>query len=131
MAHRIETERLVLRRWRDEDREPLARMHAEPEVMRWLGRPPLSHKESDAYLDAFEEDFEDHEFGAWAIERRCDGAWVGLAGMHRFTSEDHPLSPCVEIIWRQARPMWGNGYISEAAKAALADGFARVGLEEV
>ena len=44
---------------------------------------------------------------------------------------DLPPCPCVEILWRVARPFWGQGYATEAANAALDVAFEHLRLEEV
>jgi RimJ/RimL family protein N-acetyltransferase len=127
----LETERLILRRWTESDLTPLAAIHADPEVMTWLGDGPLSRKLSDAYAWRCDEHFQQNGFGPWAVERREDGTLIGVTGLRRVLWDDHPMAPSVEITWRQARFAWGQGYVTEAAKAALADGFERVGLEEI
>jgi len=124
----IQTRRLVLRRWLAKDRQPLARIHADPQVMAWLGGV-ATREQSDAYLDRYEVHFAEHGFGLWAVTRADDGVLVGVAGLRRVLS-DHPRAPCVEAAWRFAREAWGQGLASEAAGAALQDGFRRVGLEE-
>ena len=131
MTGPIETERLLLRRWREADREPFAAINADAEVMYWHGRGPLTRQGSDASIDRYEEHFEKYGFGFWAIERKGDGAFLGVTGLRHVDEPDRPDVPCVEIGWRLARPMWGRGYATEAARAALADGFERASLEEV
>jgi len=126
----IETERLLLRRWREADRAPLAAIHADPEVMYWLGGVH-AREDSDAFMDRYEAHFDEHGFGFWAIERREDGVLLGVAGLRRALFEGHPTSPCIEIGWRLARHAWGQGHMTEAAGAALDDGFSRLGVEEV
>lgn len=128
---RIDTERLVLRRWRDADLEPLAAMHSDPAVMDWLGSAALTRDQSDAYAARCEEHFDQYGFGLWAVERRSDGALIGASGLRHAQFEGHPMTPSIEIAWRQARSAWGSGYAAEAARAALIDGFERFGLEEV
>lgn len=125
----IATPRLILRRWREEDREPLAAIQADPQVMDWLGGAK-SRAESDACLDRYDAHIEKHGFGIWAVTRLQDGALIGVAGVRR-AEADLPPAPCVEAVWRFAREAWGQGYASEAARAALDDGFERYGLQEV
>ncbi len=126
----IETERLVLRRWREADRAPLAAIHADPEVMQWLGGV-ATRTASDGYMDRYEAHFEAHGFGVWAIERKQDQALLGVAGIRRAPFEGAPGTSCNEIAWRLARHAWGGGYMTEAAGAALRDGLGRRGLDEV
>ncbi|RKU04947.1 N-acetyltransferase [Burkholderia sp. Nafp2/4-1b] len=128
---KIETERLTLRRWRPDDADALAAMHAHPDVTAWLARGPMSVDEAQATIARFEAHFDAHGFGVWAIERRADGALTGLCGLSREVRDAHPMAPCVEILWRQARSSWGQGHVFEVAAAALTDGFSRIGLDEI
>ncbi len=128
---KIETERLTLRRWRPGDAGALVAMHADPDVTAWLARGPMTVDEARATIARIEAHFDAYGFGVWAIERRSDGALIGLCGLSREVRGEHPMAPCVEILWRQARASWGHGYLAEAAAAVLADGFGRIGLGEI
>lgn len=123
------TERLLLRRWREEDREPFAALNADPAVMEHFPAP-LSRRESDAFLDRVAPQLEQRGWGLWALEVRGTGAFIGFTGLAipRFEA---PFTPAVEVGWRLARDAWGFGYASEAARAAIAVGFGEVGLEEI
>lgn len=125
----LRTDRLLLRRWRDSDREPLAALNADPEVMEHF-LAPLTREESDAFMDSVEAHFRQHGFSMWAVEVVSTGSFAGFVGLlvPRFQA---PFTPAVEIGWRLARQQWGRGYASEAARAALAFGFEEVGLEEI
>jgi RimJ/RimL family protein N-acetyltransferase len=125
----LTTERLILRRWRDEDREPFARMNADPIVMRHFVRS-LSRAGSDALLDQLDAGFERHAFGTWAVERREDGRFLGFVGLS-VPMFDAPFNPCVEVGWRFDQFAWGNGYATEAARQALRYGFDEAGLAEI
>ena len=126
----IETERLILRPWREEDRDDLARMCADPNVM--VDYPkPQTREESDARFDRYRETFAKRGFCRWAVARRSDGKFLGYTGINSTFSPDHPLAPDVEIGWRLIREAWGFGYASEAALASLRDGFARCKLDKV
>jgi RimJ/RimL family protein N-acetyltransferase len=122
------TPRLVLRHWREADREAFAALNADPEVTWDLGGP-LSRAESDAKFDRYVATFARHGFARWAIED-VEGQFVGYAGVMP-SSPDHTLRPHVEIGWRLAHTAWGKGYATEAARAALSDFFARTGFAEV
>ena len=75
----IETERLLLRRWRAADREPFARMNRDPAVMEFFPSL-LSRAESDALIDRIEAHFVEHGFGLWAAELRGSGEFIGYVG---------------------------------------------------
>jgi len=59
------------------------------------------------------------------LRKKNDGSLIGLCGLRKALWADHPLTPCTEIAWRQARESWGHGYMTEAAIASLGDGFQR------
>ncbi|MDA8296061.1 MAG: GNAT family N-acetyltransferase [Actinomycetota bacterium] len=125
----LRTERLVLRRWRPEDRQPFAELNADPTVMEHFPST-LDRLASDALAVAADEAFERRGFGLWAVELVATGAFLGFTGLAvpQFTTH---FTPAVEIGWRISRSAWGHGYATEAASAALADGFERVQLEEI
>jgi RimJ/RimL family protein N-acetyltransferase len=124
----IETPRIRLRCWRKADRDALAAMHADPEVMADQGGP-LDREESDAKLLRYKAAFERYGFCRWAVETR-GGVFLGYAGIMPGPA-DHPLGAHFEIGWRLVRHAWGYGYATEAAAAALKDAFARLGMTEV
>ncbi len=128
-APELRTERLLLRRWRPADRGPFAALNADPEVMEHLPAP-LDRAESDALVEAIEVGFERDGYGLWALEPLDGGGLIGFTGLARPRFEAH-FTPAVEVGWRLARPAWGHGYATEAARAALAFGFEQAGLAEV
>jgi ribosomal-protein-alanine N-acetyltransferase len=119
----------VLRRWTDADREPFAALNADPVVMEHFPAV-LTRAESDALVDRIEARFEGEGLGLWALEVRDGLAFAGFAGLLPAGFEA-PFCPAVEVGWRLARPAWGHGYAVEAARAAVADGFERLGLDEI
>jgi RimJ/RimL family protein N-acetyltransferase len=123
----IRTERLVLRQWQESDREPFAELNADAEVMRYFPST-LSVDQSDALVDRASLHLAETGWGLWAVER--DDVFLGFAGLAvpRF---DAPFLPGVEIGWRFARHAWGQGYATEAARAALAFAFDVLTLDEV
>lgn len=125
----LTTERLILRPWRDADLAPFALMNADPEVMAHF--PGLLNRaESDAVAARFSNHFAKHGFGIWAVEERETGAFAGFTGLAIVRFEAH-FTPAVEAGWRLARPFWGRGYATEAARAALAFGFNNLDLAEI
>lgn len=125
----ITTERLTLRRWRDEDRAPFAALNADPEVMRHYPAP-LSRSESDAFADRIEASFAERGYGLWVVDPDGTGGCVGYVGLWP-APDALAVAPAVEIGWRLAASSWGRGYAPEAARAALSDGFDRLGVDEI
>ncbi|MDR2038571.1 MAG: GNAT family N-acetyltransferase [Bacteroidales bacterium] len=113
----IETPRLLLRDWKEEDILPFARINSDSHVMRYFPKP-LTEKESlDFYLRICDE-FIQHGYGLYALEKKEDGAFIGYTGFHRI-SFDVDFAPGVEIGWRIRYEDWNNGYATEAAKACI------------
>jgi ribosomal-protein-alanine N-acetyltransferase len=125
----LKTERLVLRRWRADDRVPFARMNADPDVMEFFVSP-LTRGESDAFIDRIEAGFAAHGFGLWAVEETEAGRFIGFTGLIYQTFQAH-FTPAVEVGFRLARHAWGKGYATEAATEAVKYGFEAAGLAEI
>lgn len=90
----------------------------------------LSRAQSDDLIEAIEAGFEVRGFGLWALETREGGEFIGFAGLSMPSFEAH-FTPAIEVGWRLARSAWGNGYATEAGRAALAFGFEEAGLDEI
>jgi RimJ/RimL family protein N-acetyltransferase len=112
----IETERLLLRSWREADRVPFAAICADPKVMATLG-PVMGRAESDALLLRVEAIEAEHGHTFWALERKDDAALIGWCGVIRGNAG--PIEGKAEIGWRLAHEAWGKGYATEAARASL------------
>lgn len=125
----IRTERLLLRAWRDADLAPFAELNADPAVMEYLPKP-LSRAESDALASRIRAHLAAHGFGLWAVEAPGEAPFVGFVGL-QLTTFPAPFTPCVEVGWRLARPFWGRGYATEAARACLDHGFREQRFREI
>jgi RimJ/RimL family protein N-acetyltransferase len=125
---RIETERLVLRRWRDADAAALAAIFAHPEVERWLGAS--TREDAVRRIERYEHSWETLGYGRLAAEDRETGVLVGRVGVMR--QDGWTATPWKdEIGWAIAPARWGEGLATEAATAALTDALGRVGLGRV
>jgi len=125
----IETERLLMRRWQDTDREPFAALNGDPETMRYFPST-LDRAASDAFVDHIESLFEQQGYGLWALEIAGTGEFIGFTGLNPMPA-GVPGAGGVEVGWRLARHAWHHGYATEAARAALAVAFDGVGLDEI
>jgi RimJ/RimL family protein N-acetyltransferase len=125
----IRTPRLLLRRWRQIDRELFAHLNADPLVMEHFPGV-LNREESDALLDRIESQFDELGYGLWAVEVPDQAPFIGFVGLSVPNFHAH-FTPAVEVGWRLDRPYWGHGFATEAARATLGDGFGRVGLTEI
>jgi RimJ/RimL family protein N-acetyltransferase len=129
MALVLRTPRLVLREWRDADADPFAAMSADPAVMEFLlgfdDRAAM-----DRWVAAMREHWRLHGFGGWVVELPGIAGFIGVVGLGhlRFAL---PFVPAVEVLWRLVPAYWGRGYAAEAARAAIDDGFFRLGLAEI
>jgi len=130
------TERLILRDWRDADREPFARLNDDPAVMEFMPSR-LTRDESDASVARTRASFEARGWGWWAVEIKPSTKqpttrvpFIGYVGLSVPRFEAH-FTPCVEVGWRLAKEYWGYGYASEAATACLRFGFEKLTLEQI
>ena len=110
----VRTERLVLRRWREDDAEPLAAIYRQPEFLEHM--PAKDLEETRAQIDRFERWWEVEGFSHWAAE--LDGRLVGRIGLLRH--RDWPLGGApVEVGWTLDREVWGRGLATEGGRASL------------
>jgi RimJ/RimL family protein N-acetyltransferase len=128
----VETERLRLERWRRRDHGPgLAAVNADAGVMEFINDGvPLTRVESGIGSDRVAEHWRTYGFGLWSVIEKAGDRMIGFAGVC------HPLwlpgwERTVEVGWRLHRDAWGNGYATEAGRAALAYGLERLGLAEI
>lgn len=125
----IESDRVILRRWRAEDREPFAGLNADPRVMEFFPST-LTREQSDGMIEIIEGRIEKLGIGFLAAELKETSQFIGFVGLS-VPRDPFPFSPCVEIGWRLAYPFWGKGLATEAARASLDYGFRTRGLQEI
>jgi RimJ/RimL family protein N-acetyltransferase len=125
----LRTDRLRLHRWTDADRVAFAALNADPVVMEHFPST-LTLEQSNAVVDRAEAAFEKQGLGLWAVEVTESSLFAGYIGLWQATFEAH-FTPAIEIGWRFAKEFWGNGYATEGARVVLADGFERLGVDEI
>jgi len=114
----LETDRLKLRGWRNEDFDEFAELCADAEVMRFIGGKPVDRLEAWRQFAFHVGHWELRGYGHWVVEEKSTGRLVGRVGFL------NPVGwPAFEIGWTLKREFWGKGYASEAARRALQYGF--------
>jgi RimJ/RimL family protein N-acetyltransferase len=125
----IETDRLLLRRWIEEDREPFFRLNSDASVMEFMPKC-LLRVESDLLIDRIEDHFREHSFGLYAMELREEHSFIGFLGLAVPAFTAH-FTPCVEIGWRLCADYWGRGLASEGARAVVKHAFEELRLGDL
>jgi RimJ/RimL family protein N-acetyltransferase len=121
----IETERLVLRMFRESDTDAYAEMVADPEVMQFLGKP-MSRQEAWRNMAMVLGHWHLRGFGFWAVEEKESGEMVGRVGCWQPEGW-----PGLEVGWALRRGFWGRGYATEAARASANYAFDELGQARV
>ena len=127
----IETERLILRDWREEDIEPFFRHTNTPAVMRWLGGVLTEAAIEKTIRERLMRWQVERGFTFWAVERKSDGALLGFCGIKIADTPGEPVEGLHEVGWRLREDAWGQGYAKEAAIASLDFAFETLGAERV
>ncbi len=118
----LETPRLRLRSWLEEDRDLFREINADPKVMEFF---PFrrTHEEADLLFDRVNAMIREDGFGFYAVEVKADKEAIGFCGLAPANMPDIFPRDTIEIGWRLATRYWGHGYITEAASALLSYGF--------
>ncbi|HXR38417.1 MAG TPA: GNAT family N-acetyltransferase [Terracidiphilus sp.] len=126
MPNDLTTARMILRRWREEDRKPFRAINADARVMEFFPAQ-LTAEETDQTIARIEEHFDRYGFGLYAAELIETREFIGFVGLNvpGFTA---PFMPAVEIGWRLACEHWGSGLATEGAQAVVRYAFETLGL---
>lgn len=114
----IETPRLLLRDWKEEDLKSFSDMNRDSHVMEYFLKK-LSEAETLDFYNRIRDEFLQFGYGLYAVERKEDHSFIGYTGFHNVTF-DVDFAPAVEIGWRLGWEYWNQGYATEAARACLA-----------
>ncbi|MEM6800048.1 MAG: GNAT family N-acetyltransferase [Bacteroidota bacterium] len=125
----LKTERLGLRTWRENDLESLARMNADPEVMRYFPST-LTKSKTEQMLQRLQQHFETHGYTYYAAESLDTREFMGFVGL-AYQSYETAYTPFTDIGWRLKQEAWGKGYATEAAKAVLIHAKENLQLKEI
>ena len=114
----IETPRLILRDWKEEDIPVFAGLNSNDQVMEFFLKK-LSYQETLDFYNRIRKEFASRGYGLYAVEKKENHAFIGYVGLHDITF-DVDFAPAVEIGWRLIPEVWNQGYATEAAKSCLA-----------
>jgi RimJ/RimL family protein N-acetyltransferase len=127
----IETQRLILRDWRETDIAPFIHHTNTESVMRWLGGVRTEEWHRTAFRERLMRWQTERGFTFWAVERKADGALLGFCGIKIADTPGAPIEGLHEVGWRLREDAWGHGYAKEAAIASLDFAFDTLGSERV
>ncbi|AIF81567.1 N-acetyltransferase GCN5 [endosymbiont of Acanthamoeba sp. UWC8] len=125
----IETERLILRTWSDEDAKAYFDINQDPKVVEFLPHK-LTMQQVKDFISAMNDQYKKNNYTLFAAELKETKELIGFIGLG-YTDWQAAFTPCTEIAWRLSSLHWGKGYATEGAKAALNYGFYRCGLKEI
>ena len=114
----IETERLILRGWREADADEFLRVTNTPAVMAHLGGVQSDPAGIHGTIERQHRHQAEHGHCLWIAERTSDCALLGFCGLQ--PGNVGPIAGEIEIGWRLREDAWGQGYAREAAEASLA-----------
>ena len=112
IPEKIETERLILRKFRDADWMDLHKLYSDPECTRYTIQRTLTEGESWRTMATMIGHWQIRGYGPYAVEEKSTGRVMGPVGL--WYPNDWPEP---EIKWALSRSFWGQGYASEAARA--------------
>jgi RimJ/RimL family protein N-acetyltransferase len=122
----IETERLVLRRWRDGDAAAAAPIYAKREVMRYIPGGVWDLARTTAIVERLRARERENGYGIYPVVLKASGVTIGHAGLGPLEDTGE-----VEVAYVLDAPYWRKGLATEAARAIIAYGFAAAGLERI
>ncbi len=126
-----ETDRLIIRNWRETDRELVYEINSDEAVMEFF---PFrrDRDEANVFFDRVHAMIAGTGLGFFALEEKASGETIGFCGLARVDHlEPHIPKGTLEIGWRLAARFWGKGFVTEAARALLAHAFEQLGAGEI
>ena len=127
-TYTLETKRLILRQWTDDDLLPFYKLNSNKRVMEFFPKS-LSQSESDNLAKRIKNLITENGFGFWAVELKETKSFIGFIGINQ--PQNLPFSPCYEIGWRLDFKYWNNGYATEGANEILRFCFKELDIKEI
>ncbi|MCB0512951.1 MAG: GNAT family N-acetyltransferase [Bacteroidetes bacterium] len=125
----LETDRLILRTWVDEDLESMLAINQDPKVMEYF--PSLQDLDmTKNFIAKVNAHFKNHGYSLYAAVRKDTNEFIGFIGLLIADFESH-FTPATEIGWRLSSNHWGQGFATEGAKAVLDYAFRELKIPEI
>ena len=132
MNIRIETERLILRPFQEDDVDRLFLLDSNPEVMKYVGQKPLTKKEQSAeVIKMVQKQYAEKGIGRWAVIEKESNLLIGWSGLKLIDYEINGHQNFYEIGYRFLPEFWGKGYATESALASLDLGFNQLSADKI
>jgi RimJ/RimL family protein N-acetyltransferase len=129
---KIETQRLILRKFEEKDAERMFLLDSNPEVMKYIGVPVLTDPaESLKIIRMIQKQYEENGTGRLAVIEKETGLLIGWSGLKLLTEEINGYKNVLDLGYRYLPESWGKGYALEAAKASLELGFHQMKTEVI
>ncbi|SHG65978.1 GNAT family N-acetyltransferase [Chryseobacterium oranimense] len=129
---KIETQRLILRKFEEKDAERMFLLDSNPEVMKYIGVPVLTDPaESLKIIRMIQKQYEENGTGRLAVIEKETGLLIGWSGLKLLTEEINGYKNVLDLGYRYLPESWGKGYALEAAKASLELGFHQMKAEVI
>lgn len=123
----LETKRLLLRKWTNDDLDELFEILRDREVVRFIGDgKPFDREQTLEFIEAMEKCFREHGFSRWKIIEKSSGKIIGSCGFGKFDELESP-----ELGYLLARRFWGKGYATEITEGVMLYGFNNLGFREI
>lgn len=128
----LETHRLLLRPWREEDLDSYARICSDARTMRYMRSGTMTREQTASQIERLMRHWDEHGYGLWAVEEKPSGEFIGRVGLMRygdFVSE--PEGSRTEVGFLLDRRRWGQGLATEGVAASLQWAFKDLGFERI
>ena len=132
MNIRIETERLIMRPFQEDDVERLFLLDSNPEVMKYVGVKPLTQKEQSAkIIKMIQKQYADNGVGRLAVIEKESNLLIGWSFLKYLTDEINGIKNVYDLGYRFLPEFWGKGYATESAKASIEYGYKEMNLDKI
>ncbi len=133
MKFHIETDRLLLREFRESDLEGIFELDSNPNVHRYLGNEPIHTKEeARKVIESVQNQYQERGIGRWAAIEKETGEFIGWSGLRLNTEYNmNGFTRYYDVGYRLIERYWGKGYATESGLAAVQYAFETMRLPEI